>query len=135
MSNPTFNDIELVTQAARTSLGCRQSRATTETMPGVNGLFIQPLGTGGRPIEVTGLLCGVSTAGDLARSEALSAFGACEALADGRTVADFVDSDSTTYANCMVTRVSHGPVRIARRGSGVYLAYLPVTVGLLQLTP
>jgi hypothetical protein len=135
MPNPTFNGIELTALAARTQLSSRQSRAVTETMPGVNGVFVQPLGTGGRRIEVSGLLCQGGYAAPSVRSDVLAAFRQREALADGRTIADFVDADGTTYPACMVTRISHGPLRVASPIAGVCAAYLPITVELLQLNP
>jgi hypothetical protein len=135
MSNPTFNDIDLVALAGRTQLGSRQSRAITETMPGVDGLFVQPLGAAGRRIEVSGLLYETAFTPADARANALAAFRQREVLADGRTIADFIDADGASYANCMVMRVSHGPMRIVRPVAGVFAAYLPVTIELLQLTP
>ncbi len=135
MSNPTFNGIDLTSQAPRTVLGCRRSRASTESIPGVNGLFIQPLGAGGRKIHVSGLLSSISNCGVLARRDVLAAFRDREILCDGRTVADFVDSDGITYLNCTVTGVSHGPIQIVRQGDLLCLAYMPINVELLQLTP
>jgi hypothetical protein len=135
MSNPTFNTLALADLAARTQFSSRQSRAVTEALPGVDGLYVQPLGSGGRRIEVTGLLFRSSILPGLARGDALAAFAARERLADGRTVAAFVDADGTPYPNCMLTRLSHGPLRLACPAAGAYEAYLPVTAELLQLTP
>lgn len=135
MSNPIFNGTELAALAARTQVGCRQGRALTETMPGVDGLFVQPLGSAGRRIEVTGLLCAGAFTADNARREVLADFALREALADGRTIGEFVDADGTAYAACMVMRAAHGPLRVISSAPGIYAAYLPITVELLQLVP
>ena len=135
MADPTFNGVALVTRAARTTLGSRQVRMTTETMPGVDGVFVQPLGSGGRKIEVAGLLTATAATSDYARRDVLAEYAEREALADGRTVADFADADQVEYANCLVAGCAHGALRVVRQAANVYTAYLPVTVQLLQLTP
>jgi len=135
MANPTFNGTALTTQAARNQIGCRQVRAQTETLPGVNGLFVQPHGFAGRPIVVTGLLAATAASAALARNAVMDAFRAREQLADGEIVAAFVGTDGCTYANCLLQSYTHAAVQVSRQGPDSFAAYLPVAARLLQLTP
>ncbi len=135
MADPKFNGVTLTSEASSNRIGSPQTRVYTETMPGLNGLFAQPHGIGGRDIEVEGLLTGFGAAAALARNAALAACRQRQQLADGATVATFTGVDGCAYSNCLLIQYAHGPVRVARLGSGSYAAYLPVRARLRQLTP
>lgn len=135
MADPTFNGAALTTAAGRNRIGSREVRVYTETLPGVNGLFAQTHGYGGREIEVTGLLTGSAAAAALAVAAVMDAFRQRERLADGATVAAFTGTDGWAYANCLLTAYEHGRVRIAHNAPGSYTAYLPIRARLKQLTP
>jgi hypothetical protein len=135
MANPTFNGAALTSDAARNQIGSRQVRANTETLPGVDGLFVQPHGFAGRPISVTGLLAATGVSAALARTAVMDAFRTREQLADGATVAAFVGTDGCTYSNCLLQSYTHAAIQVSQQGAGNFAAYLPVAARLLQLTP
>lgn len=58
MAIPTFNGQSLFSKAAADLPGAIKVRVHTETMPGVDGEFVQPHGTGARQIAATGWLEG-----------------------------------------------------------------------------
>ncbi len=135
MATPTFNSIDLTTDAERNTIGSSQVRAYIETMPGVNGVFAQAHGTGGRAISVSGLIkvTGKATAAD-AVADVMTLFATGEALVDGSTVATFVSTDGTSYNYCLMQSYTHGPVQVSSEGA-TYRAYLPVLAQLVQLQP
>jgi hypothetical protein len=135
MPDPTFNGADLATEAAHTRVESRRPRAYIETMPGVNGAFVQMAGYGRRDIAIEGLLTAQGASAALARNAVMNAFRQREQLADGATVATFTGTDGCDYPNCILQRYSHGRVRIARTTASVYTAYLAVHAALTQLTP
>ncbi|NLF32502.1 MAG: hypothetical protein GX591_16625 [Planctomycetes bacterium] len=134
MAEPMFDGVILTTDAGRTILGCRRSRAYVETMPGVNGAYVQACGYGPRPLAAEGLLAAQGSTAASARGAVMELFRQRERLADGSTLATFAGTDGHLYANCLLQRYAHGPLRIAR-GGGTFTAYLPVRADLLQVTP
>jgi len=134
MAEPRFDGITLTSDAGRVFIGCRGNRTYTETMPGVNGAFVQTCGYGSRPLSAEGLLAVQSTTAAGARAAVMELFRQRERLADGATLATFVGTDGHTYANCLLQHYAHGTLRIAPAGEA-FIAYLPVRAALLQVTP
>ncbi len=135
MANPTFDSTALTSSAPHHRIGCREVRAYTEAVPGCNGLYVQPHGTGGRALAAAGLLTATGASATAARTAVMNAFRQREALADGATVATFTGTDGEDYDNCILQAYTHGVVRIARTGETEYTAYLPVHAQILQLVP
>jgi len=135
MADPAFNGTDLTTEAAHTRVGSRRPRAYTETMPGVNGVFVQTHGYGRRDIAAEGLLTAQGASRELARNAVMTAFRQREQMADGATVATFTGTDGVDYPNCILQHYRHGRVRVAKTTASVYTAYLPVVAALIQLTP
>ena len=135
MASPTFNGTALVTDAAHARIGSRRVRAYTETLPGVNGAFVQTHGYGGREIVAEGLLTAQGASAALARNAVMDAFRQREQLTDGVTVATFTGTDGCEYPNCILQRYDHGRLRVAQAAASVYTAYLDVRATLTQLTP
>ena len=135
MANPTFSSTALTSEAAHCRIGSRRPRAYVQTLPGVNGLFVQTHGHGGRDLIVAGLLTGSGATPAAARNSAMAAFRQREALADGLTIATCTGTDGADYDNCLLQSYTHGKVRISRVAAANYVAYLPVRAQLLQLTP
>lgn len=101
MANPTFNGVQLCTQA-RETIGCPQVRSYMEMLPGANGAYVQPHGTGPRQIVVEGVLSadGASVSGAV---DALkTGLRAIQSDADGQTVAAYSGADGNNYAHCML---------------------------------
>lgn len=135
MANPTFNGTALTTDAAHTCIGSRQPRAYTETMPGVNGAFVQTHGYGPRDIGAEGLLTAQGASAALARNAVAEAVRQRAQLADGDTVATFTGTDNCDYPNCILQRYRHGRIRIVQTTPSVFTAYVAVRADLTQLTP
>ena len=135
MANPTFDSTDLATRAGRCAIGSRRTRAYAETMPGVDGLYVQTHGHGGRAIGVTGMLSVVGTTPGMAHNGVMREFRIVEALADGRTVATLIGTGGHEYTNCLRQSYTHDAVRISSAGATSCTAYLPVRAQLLQWTP
>jgi len=135
MANPTFDNTALTAAAAHNRIGCREARAYTEAVPGCNGLYAQPHGTGGRALAADGLLTATGASATAARAAVMNAFRQREALADGDTVATFTGTDGEDYDHCILQSYTHGAVQVAKTGDSTYTAYLPVHAQLLQLVP
>ncbi len=134
MSEPLFDGVPLTSAAGRVSVGSRRNRTYTETMPGVNGAYVQSCGYGPRPLMATGLLAAQSATAAGARTTVMEMFRQRERLVDGARMGTFIATDGHGYANCFVQQLTHGRLRIGRSGDA-YVAYLPVRAMLLQVTP
>lgn len=135
MSNPTFNGSALCSAAAAETIHSPAARLQIESLPGVDGEFVQVHGHGGRTIEVRGILraTGETPAGAHQNLKAL--LRAKQALADGDTVASYVGTDSTVYGDCVVTSYQPTPPVHVSAAAGQYKAMVRVAVELRQLAP
>ena len=135
MAVASFNQTELFTHAGRDRPGEPAPRVYAETMPGLDGLFVQPHGTGGRRIAVAGVLQGSGSTPAAAHEDLKVALRAKQALVDGATVATYVGTDGHSYANCMLIGYEPaGEVSVSPAGPP-YTATLLVKATVLELTP
>jgi len=135
MAIPTFNGTSLFSKAAADLPGKVAVRLHTETMPGVDGEFVQLHGTGARQITATGWLAGAGATPAAAHQALKDAIRTKHALADGQTVASYVGTDGHSYKNCVL--VSYEPQDEAQTsaGDGSYSAVVPIEVTLRQVVP
>jgi len=135
MANPKFNDTALTTHAARCRMGQPQVRAYLDTLPGVNGAFAQLYGTGARRFFVSGMYIGtVKATTYAAMQDLLASIDARQDLADGSTIASFVDCASGVHTNCILMSYNHGPIQMTKPTSD-YQALCRVTAQIIQLVP
>ena len=135
MSIPKFNSTNLVSRAGRDLPGSPQVRVRAETLPGVDGQFVQMHGIGGREIVVRGVLEATGVTAAAAHQALKTALRAKQAPANGRTVASYVGADGSTYANCVLTAYDPaGQVQISPAESG-FQAVVFIEAKILQLTP
>ena len=104
MAIPTFAGFSLFTDSAIENIGTIEPRNYTETLPNVNGEFVQPTGNGGRTITSSGFL-GAST--EVALKTLIANW---QKYANGRTVDTYIGSDSASYSTCILLSYSHGQV-------------------------
>lgn len=102
MSLPTFNSTALFTHAASEGVGSPRPRLYLERMPGVDGRFVQLHGIGGRTIRAMGILKASAASAALAHKAVKDLLRAKQALVDGRTLATYVGTDTTSYSNCVL---------------------------------
>ena len=135
MANPTFDGLELTTDAAAEQIGSPAARVYGETMPGVSGEFVQALGHGGRDIVVTGLYRGQPAATtDYAQAALKAALRTLQARV-GQGVAAYVGADGQAYVTCVLKSCQPvGPVRHIRAGAN-YQAVVPVRAIVRDLNP
>ncbi len=133
MSNPQFNGTELVTRAGRDLPGGVAARYYAETMPGVDGLFVQTHGTAGRRIAVRGILQASGETPSAAHQALKTLLRARQALADGRTVASYVGSDGHSYSNCMLVSYEPAGEVVVSSAGPLYTATMLVAAVVLQL--
>ena len=102
MATPTFAGVDLTTRAERMQREPPQVRVAFETLPGVDGEFVQTHGQGGRTRQITGVLEGSEY---ITRALALAALRAMmdtyQDLYLG-TYDTFVDPDGVTWDNCVL---------------------------------
>ncbi len=135
MSTPTFNSTLLVSRAGRDLPGSPDVRIRTETLPGVDGQFVQPHGTVGRKIIVRGVLETTGESPDLAHQALKAALRTKQELADGDTVATYVGTDGQSYQNCMLTSYEPvGEVHVTP-GDSNYRAIVFIEARILHMTP
>jgi len=135
MSIPTFNSVTLASRAARDMPGSPQVRIAAETMPGLDGQFVQLHGTAGREIIVRGVLEATGATAVEAHQALKTALRARQAQADGATVATYVGTDGASYASCLLTSYeATGEVQVSPANSA-YQALVSVEARILQLAP
>lgn len=135
MSVPEFDGTDLFSKAGRDEPGSVEARYHAETMPGLDGRFVQPHGRGSRWIRVRGVLQAEGSTPAQAHQNLKAALRARQALVDGQTVAAYVGTDGHSYVNCMLVSYQvAGAVTVAPPGPP-YTAGLFVNATVLQLTP
>ena len=135
MSTPTFNGTGLITRAPRDLPGSPELRLRAESLPGVDGQYVQPHGVAARRIVVRGILQATGASAQEAHSDVKSILRGRQDLADGATVATYVGTDGTQYANCVVASVEPTGEATVSSGDDEYHAFLPVEIHILQVTP
>ena len=136
MSNPTFDSTDLTTKAPHCRIGTPQARAYTETMPGVNGMFAQLHGQGGRRIMVTGILIGDAQAtAALALEDLMDEIRTLQDMADGATVEDFDGTDGEPYENCLLMGYNYARIHMTMPTTTTYQAMTRISADLINLTP
>ena len=135
MSAPTFNSTPLVSRAGRDLPASPRVRVKAETMPGVNGQFVQLGGTGERTIIVRGVLEASGQSPAEAHQAVKSALRAKQGLADGMTVATYVGTDGSQYANCLLEAFeATGDIHVSPSG-GNYTGSVLIEARIMHLTP
>jgi len=136
MSIPTFCGTQLFSLAPRDVPGSPRIRAYVESLPGVDGQFVQPGGIGARTIRAAGLLSGSNMTAELAAAWIKQKIRDLQALADGRTVGKYLGVDGHVYSNCMLqTYQAAGNVRVVGNSPTSFTAYVACRAILVQLTP
>jgi hypothetical protein len=141
MAVPTFNEEVLFAHGPRDMPEGPEVRYSAESLPGVDGCFVQLHGCGSRRIVATGLAAASLVAGSFSSAAAAhqalkQAIRNLEALADGRTIADYVGTDGNTYANCLLLSYeATAAPQIIRNGPQGYDAVVPATAVILHLDP
>ncbi len=135
MAIPTFNGEPLFSKAAADSPGGAVARIQTETMPGVDGEFVQGHGTAAREIVATGWLEASGATPAAAHAALKTLLRANQALVDGQTVATYAGTDAHDYDNCVL--VSYEPQDEARTsaGGGSFQAVIPAEAVIRQVVP
>lgn len=134
MPIPKFNDIDLGSAAGRDLPGSPEVRCHSETLPGVDGRYVQPAGRGGRRIAVQAVLQADGATAAEAHTNLKSALRTRQALADGGTIATYVGADGHSYTHCMLLSYrATGPVSVRADGAS-WRASAPVAAVALQLT-
>jgi hypothetical protein len=135
MANPTFDGMDLTTDAAAEHVGTPRARVFTETLPGVKGEYAQTDRCGGRDITVTGIYRGLPAAlpqdAQAALKDALRALQA--QVAEG--VKTYVGTDGRTYPACVLKSYQPvGPLRYVH-AAGNYQAVVRVQAVIRDLAP
>ena len=135
MSIPTFNSQALVSRAARDMPACPRVRIHAETMPGIDGLYVQPHGSAQREITVRGILEAQGESAVLAHQQLKRYLRDKQAMADGKTVSTYVGTDATQYPHCMLqTYEASDKIRVSP-GESTFEAFVPIEANILQLAP
>jgi len=136
MSIPTFASISLCSRAAREEIAAPDVRAQIEHMPGVDGQFVQPHGSGGRDIRVTGVLEANGASATAAHQALNTSLRSLQMLADGMSVGTYVGTDGASYPECMVLWIRPtGSVHVGGEGTAAFRAAVTVESLLRQLSP
>ena len=135
MPTPTFNGTGLITRAPRDFPGSPELRLRAESLPGVDGQYVQPHGVAGRRIVVRGLLQATAASAQEAHAGLKSILRAKQGLADGATVATYVGTDGREYPNCIVNSVEPTGEATVSPDDEEYQAFLPVEIHIVQVTP
>ena len=135
MANPTFDGESLFSKAATDTPGSIAARLQTETMPGVDGEFVQGHGTASREIIATGWLEASGATPAAAHAVLKALLRSKQALVDGQTVATYVGTDAHDYDHCIL--LAYEPQDKARTsaGGGSFRAVVPVEAVLRQVAP
>jgi len=132
MSNPMFNSQAICTRGAVDVPGPPAARVYIESLPGVDGDFVQFHGRGGRRIVMRGEL--TASGGTPAVAHAVLKVLIRQLQEMVGTAASYTGTDGHTYSGCVLMSYRPGPVRIVQGGGG-YLAVAPVYAEIRHTTP
>jgi len=136
MANPTFDGTSLFDQAARDLPAPPDARYTAESMPGMDGQFVQLFGTGAGKIRASGLLTAAGATATEAHQNLKQALRQRQSLVGAAGLADYVGTDGRTYDNCLLAAYrGDGTVEIETIAAGSYRAYLPCVAEIEQFVP
>jgi len=137
MAVPKFNGIPLVDDGAREIIGTFEPRIYVETMPGLDGSFVQTHGVGSATITVTGFIVGTGDTPREAHTAAKQKLRNTQALADGKTVAPYIGTDDEAgempYEYCIIERYEQTGHAVVT--GPPYRCRIPVHITIIQLGP
>jgi len=135
MALPTFNGSPLFSKSASDLPGAVDVRIQTETLPGVDGEYVQPHGNAGRDIIANGWLEASGNTPALAHAALKTLLRARQNAADGATVATYVGTDGHDYDNCLL--LSYAPTATVETtaGGGTFRAVVPIRAVFRQVAP
>ena len=110
-------------------------RVRTETLPGVDGEYVQPHGTAGRDITTDGWLEASGNTPALAHAALKTLLRARQDAADGATVATYVGTDGHDYDNCVLISCAPQAAVETTAGGGTFRAVVPVKAVFRQVAP
>ena len=133
MANPSFDDTALTTHGATEILGSPAARAYAETMPDVDGAFVQPHGRGARQIIVGGAYLGSAQATvALAISTLKTTLRTIQQKVGTRGT--YVGADSASYTGCVLMSYQPGRPQVVPDGSN-YKALVAIQAVVTDPTP
>lgn len=117
MATPTFDAIPLTERAEKMVEAGPGARLAFDTLPGVNGEYVQAHGHTGRTFHVTGILESTEESTRAAALEVVRHTGAEASREKVGTYATFVDVDGNTWDDCVLVSYNIGPPYYYRRGT------------------
>jgi len=132
MSNPTFDSQTLCHRSAVEIPSAPAARIHVESMPGVDGDFVQLHGSGGRRIRLQGEIT-ASGATPSAAHQALKAVIYQRQQLIGR-VATYFGTDGQSHGDCVLMSYQPQAARVAANEQD-YTASAPITAEIYEAAP
>jgi len=129
MSNPSFNSQTLCSRSAVETPGSPQARVFLESLPGVNGQFVQLHGQGGREIVLRGELIATGSTPAAAHQALKALIRLLQQLVG--TSALYVGSDGQALSDCVLMSYRPHASRTFANGQD-YTASSPITAEIHQ---
>jgi hypothetical protein len=132
MSNPTFNSQLLCDCCAVDLPGAPEARVYLESLPGVNGNFVQLHGRGGRRIVLRGELTATATTPAAAHQGLKTLLRQRQQLVGAGGT--YVGTDGHAYSNCVLMSYHPRASRVWANGTD-YTASAPINAEIHQAAP
>jgi len=136
MAEALFNSISLFDEACRERIEQPEARFHSESMPGIDGQFVQLFGNGARKIIVEGLLIGEGATAIEAGQALKTTIRQKQQMVSAWFLADYVGTDQAVYQGCLLTQFQlAGDVQIETLAGDSFRAFAEGRAEIIQFAP
>ena len=128
--------INLFSEAIAERIEEPDARFSSESMPGIDGQFVQLFGRGARKIIVEGLLTAFGSSAADASKELKVVIRQRQDMVSGWTLGDYVGADLVTYSGCLLKGFHPTEaIQIETLATDSFRAYVSARAEIIQFAP
>ncbi len=136
MAEALFNSISLFDEACRERIEQPEARFHAESMPGIDGQFVQLFGWGARKIIAEGLMTAQGTTAIEAAQALKAAIRQKQTMVSAWFLAEYVGTDQAVYQGCLLTQFrAASDVQIEKLASDSFRAFVQARAEIIQFAP
>jgi len=131
----TYKIDTILNYGERIKVGTAEPRLSADTLPSVDGVFVQQFGTGARRISIDGFFQSIDAVGGAASaSQDIESTTETKRVNNVNTVPGTLTFNGETYENCIMVRYDKATLIQFERVSGTtYRAYCRMVAEFIQL--
>ena len=136
MAEALFDSVSLFDEACRERIAQPEARFHSESMPGIDGQFVQLFGWGARKIIVEGLLTAQGSTAAEAGQTLKAAIRQKQMMVSAWFLSDYVGTDQAVYHGCLLKQfMLAGDVQIETLAGDSFRAFAEAKAEIIQFAP